>query len=82
MTANPTGRPRSQRNPKLPGAAFGARLLAARTEAGLSVLDAAKKIRVTVSTWYRWERGEADLPLSMVRRIARALGVEAAELIG
>ena len=55
---------------------FGAQLLAAREDAGLSQAELACAVSVQVSTISRLERGLQEPSWPLVRRLAAALGVD------
>lgn len=54
---------------------FHARLRTLRLAAGLTVAVAARNARVSVTTWNKWERGQATPKLSRGHDIASALAV-------
>ena len=60
---------------------FGRNLKSAREAAGISQEQLARKIDVVVYTVSKWERCEHEPPLTMIRRVAEALGTTAARLV-
>jgi len=48
---------------------------------GITQKELAKRLRVKQSTVSRWEKTDANMTLSTLRRIAKALGVPAHELL-
>lgn len=52
----------------------------ARQCRGWTILQAAVKVEVGWSTWYRWERGLQDPRQDMVQRLCHLFGMSAAEL--
>ena len=53
-----------------------------RKQRGLSLRALKKKSGVAVSNLFRYEAGEGDPRLSTLRKVAKALGVSVADLIG
>lgn len=43
--------------------------------------DAARAARVPTQTWYKWEQGSVDFPVSALPTIAKALGCKVRQLI-
>lgn len=75
MTAKMEDRP--QTHGWVPVDDFGTRLLLARRQAGLSVVQAAKVCGVHYATWSTWERGSMPTNLiDVVRKVATGLGVD------
>lgn len=56
-------------------------LKAARESAGLSQADLAEKLGVAASTVAGWELGTHGVRLDRLTQIARAVGVDVAELV-
>lgn len=59
---------------------FGQRLKALR-DGRMTQEELARQVGVSWVTVSRWERGEHEPPLQMLRRIADALGVQPSELL-
>ena len=68
--------------PNLNYTAFGERLAAARTAAGLLQDDAARIARVHKQTWSKWERGVQPPDCASLFRICTAMRVSADHLLG
>jgi len=60
---------------------FGRNLRSAREAAKLSQEQLARKLDVVVYTVSKWEQGAHEPPLTMIRRVAEALGTTAARLV-
>jgi transcriptional regulator with XRE-family HTH domain len=52
-----------------------------RERAKLTVEQAAEKAGCPPATWYNWESGRFDLPVSRLPAIAAALGCQARDLV-
>ena len=62
---------------------FAGRLRYRRIEAGFATArDFSRVINVHENTYTRWERGETEPSIAMIRTIARALDCDTGELIG
>ncbi len=61
---------------------FGKRLQEIRTDAGLTQSGLARALNTSQSAISQMERGEREPSFEMLRRLARALGVSPAHLIG
>lgn len=61
---------------------FGKRLQEVRTDAGLSQTALAKSVNTSQSAISQMESGEREPSFDMLRRLARALGVSPAHLLG
>lgn len=61
---------------------FGERLRVARTSRGIKQQSLGDAVGVSTMSIGRYESGAVDPKLNMVRRLAKALGVSAAELAG
>lgn len=61
---------------------FGPQLRDIRTAKGITQAALAEKIGVAQTTVSAWELGIAEPSIARLRRIARALGVTTADLIG
>jgi DNA-binding transcriptional regulator YiaG len=59
----------------------GSRIAEVRKGLGVTQKELARRLRVKQSTVSRWERPDANLTLSTLRRIAKALRCEAHELL-
>jgi transcriptional regulator with XRE-family HTH domain len=62
--------------------ALGERLRSARTRAGLSRAEVARRVELTAAEYARLERGEALPGLPTLRRLCRVLSLESDELLG
>lgn len=60
---------------------FPGRVQEARLAAGYTQEALARELGISWVTVSRWERGENEPPLSMLRRLASALGVQPSELL-
>ena len=69
MTSSATHDPQCEPNP-LP-----ARIRTLRTQAGITIRNAATSANVSASAWKRWEAGTSTPLLDKAQRIANALGV-------
>jgi transcriptional regulator with XRE-family HTH domain len=58
------------------------RIVRARKRLDISDAELARRLNVTRSTVHAWVHGEHEPNLASLRRIARALGCEVAELLG
>lgn len=65
---------------KRPRTAFGERLFAARTAAGLSQVEVAQKLGITQTAYALWERRPVALRPDQIEMIAKILGVPVEEL--
>ncbi|MCK9569767.1 helix-turn-helix domain-containing protein [Candidatus Pacearchaeota archaeon] len=63
------------------GLTFPERLRAARTAAGLTQRQAAKRAQCHMITWSRWECGIKSPGVDRLDKIAKALGVTAESLV-
>lgn len=62
---------------------IGVHIMSARRASGVSQLDLANRVGVSVSTVSNWERGVSDAPISKVIAIADTLGVSSIDrLVG
>jgi len=75
------GRPRTIPDGQRPAARIGAAIHAARRAAGLTVEEAARKLRVPISRWYQWEQGRAVPRLHQLAPICDVLGCALAAII-
>lgn len=60
--------------------AFGERLFAARTAAGLSQVEVAQKLGITQTAYALWERRPVALRPDQIEKIAKILGVPVEDL--
>ena len=74
---HPGGRPA-----KHPRSGFGTRLAKLREEAGLSQLQLADKLGVTQQAVAHWERKPEAVRTDTLAKLADALGISAADLLG
>ena len=61
---------------------IGANVKRLREECGLSVIQAAEQLGVGRQYWYLIEKGEANLTLEKLERVAEILQVSLPELLG
>ena len=59
---------------------IGRRIRLARENVGLSVRELAGRLRVNISTVYRFEDGDTEHTIPQLERIARAIGCDPASL--
>jgi transcriptional regulator with XRE-family HTH domain len=71
------GRPASA-----PPTPIAAAIRAARLKRGLTLEQAAAKIDAPYQTWQKWENGRNEPTIESLRKIADALGVTVARLMG
>lgn len=57
-------------------------IIQARDRAGITDAELARRLEVSRSTVHDWVHGEHEPTLSSLRKIAKALDVELAELLG
>jgi transcriptional regulator with XRE-family HTH domain len=60
---------------------FTANLKRLRQAAGLTQVELARKLRMSLRTLQGWEQGYREPELSNINRIAKALGVDVGELV-
>jgi ribosome-binding protein aMBF1 (putative translation factor) len=75
------GRRRTIPDGKRPAARIGAAIRAARIGAGLTVEEAARKLRVPLSRLYQWEAGRAVPRLHQLAPLCDVLGCKLATII-
>lgn len=63
-------------------AKVGRRLHAARTRAGLSLMELADRLDVTYQQIGKYERGENYITIVALKQLAKAIGVEPCEICG
>jgi transcriptional regulator with XRE-family HTH domain len=61
---------------------LGARLRAARQDAGLTMASASRVLGVHLQTLWRWEVGRQEPPAGIVVRLAKLYGVTTDALLG
>jgi transcriptional regulator with XRE-family HTH domain len=71
------GRPASA-----PPTPIAAAIRAARERRGLTLEQAAAKLGVNYQTWQKWENGKNEPTIQSLARVASALGVTVARLMG
>jgi ribosome-binding protein aMBF1 (putative translation factor) len=82
-TATTTRVPKKRgRPPATPPTPIAAAIRAARLKRGLTLEQAAAKIDAPYQTWQKWENGRNEPTIESLRKIADALGVPLAALIG
>lgn len=73
--------PRQDRERQVLRGRVAARVGELREQLGLSGRDFAKKLKLPASTYYTYESGAADIPLDILPKLAKALGVTIIDLM-
>lgn len=82
-TATTTRAPKKRgRPPATPPTPIAAAIRAARERRGLTLEQAAAKLGVNYQTWQKWENGKNEPTIQSLARVADALGVTVARLMG